>query len=127
MANEISVTASLIINDGANYKVTIQPGAIQADLGSKVASAGVFTIGTAAELVTVGDVATAGHSYFRNLSTTTGEYLDIGGGSTSSFTPVIRLYPGEISLCPLATTTLVARASTSQTNAISMQQHIQSR
>lgn len=127
MANEISVTASLIINDGANYKVSIQPGAVQADMSAKAAAAGVITVGTAAEAVAMGDVGTAGWSHWRNLSSTTGEYVDIGGGSTSSFTPVIRLYPGEVALCPLASTTVIARASTSQTNSVSVQHHIQSR
>ncbi len=127
MANEVQITARLVINDGVNYKVSIMPGTVQADLASKIASAGVFSIGTAAEFVSMGDVSTAGHSFFRNLSATSGEYVDIGGGTTSSFTPVIRLYPGEVSLCPLATTTIVARASTSQTNAVNVQQHVQSR
>lgn len=127
MANEISVTAALIINDGANYKVSIQPGAVQADMSAKAAAAGVITVGTAAEAVAMGDVATAGWSHWKNLSTTSGEYVEIGGGSTSSFVPVVRLYPGEPGLFPLATTTVIVRASTSQTNSVSLQHHIQSR
>lgn len=127
MANEISATVSLVINDGTNYKVTIQPGTIQATLTDKAAGSGVQTVGTAAEVIDLGDVGTAGWSYFRNLSSTTGEYVDIGVGSTSSFSPCIRLYPGEVSLAPMATTSLFARASTSQTNSVRVQKHIQNR
>ncbi len=127
MANEIKASMSLNINDGSNYRVSIQPNAVLADMSSSVAAGGVQTVGTAAELLAVGDVSTAGWTFFQNLSTTSGAYVDIGGGSTSSFTPVIRLYPGEPGLCGMASTTIVVRASTSQTNSVALHYHLQSR
>lgn len=127
MSNEIKATVSLNINDGSNYRVTIQPNTVNADLSSTVAAGGVQTVGTTAELLAIGDVSTAGWTFFQNLSTVTGAYVDIGGGSTSSFTPVMRLYPGEPALAPLASTTIVVRASTSQTNSVGLYYHLQSR
>lgn len=100
MSNEITLSASIRAKNG-NLDVSFAPGTLQFDQTSQVAVGGVQIIGTStnAEFIALGDVTTAGYSWFRNCDTT--NYIDIGTGTATSFVGLIRLYAGQVALCPL--------------------------
>ena len=130
MSNEITVRASLTINN-VSLQQAFNPSPISINQASQIASGGVQNIGTAtnAEFVALGDVTTAGWSYFRNLNTSTANWIDMGTGTGSTFVASIRLYGGgEIALLPLhPTNAIAARAFTSSTEANSLQYWVGSR
>ena len=55
----------------------------------------VQDIGTSAEAVGTGDVASLGWAWFRNLDTT--NYVEIGPDSAGSLVPFLKLKAGEVS------------------------------
>jgi hypothetical protein len=76
----------------------------------------------AAELVTIAaDVTTYGWAYFRMLSTSTVEYVDLGPvDASTNFLPIVRLYSAEVAMMPLhPTRAWYAQSGTSSTNALS--------
>jgi hypothetical protein len=110
MANEIQVTAKLVVSKG--YLVhTENPGIIQVTMSGTTATGGAQDIGTSGEAITITDVATAGYAYFRNTSTT--EYVEIGTGTAGSFVAFAKLKAGECGVIRLGTNAPTARAQTS--------------
>lgn len=71
-------------------------------------------IGTTPEQVAIGDVATCGWAFFRNLNTS--NVLEIGAADASTnFLPLIRLAPGQYCLLPLGTNFFYAVSFTNST------------
>lgn len=123
MANEITVQATLTINDGAAYQQTFALGPKQADLTNKYASGGVQIIGTNAETVSVVDVSTAGYAVFQNIeaASNTTRWVEVGPTNSNFF---VKLLPGEFAVSRLNTTAVYARANTSQTNSVSLRYYV---
>jgi hypothetical protein len=113
MANEITVQAKLsVVKSFLNH--TEYPGVLTFDMSGSNATGGAQNIGTAAETITMGDVSTAGYSYFRNLGPT--NFVDIGSGTGTSYVPFLKLKAGEVALCRLGTNAPTARANVAAVN-----------
>ena len=112
MANEITVSMKLSVVKGFLDHVE-NPGVQTYDMSGLNASGGVQNIGTAAEVLTFGDVGTPGFAYFRNTGPT--NFVEIGAG-TGSFVAFAKLKAGESMLCRLSTNAPRARANTAAIN-----------
>ncbi|MDB4403275.1 hypothetical protein N9204_00405 [bacterium] len=112
MANEITVSAYLKVDDGTYSRAT-STGNAQFDLTTSdvVAAGEIQTIGTTYEEITVGDVTTPGWSFFKNLDAT--NYVEIGiEHSGTTFVAFAKLEPGEFFPVPLAGGSIYAKADT---------------
>jgi hypothetical protein len=96
MANEITVTARLQITNG-NYTDQRNASRVQANQATLGGNAGIQTIGFAAhEAVAIGEVATAGYVYIRNLGPT--NFVQIGIDDSGTFYPTIKLLLNEVAV-----------------------------
>lgn len=98
MSNEISITINTRVKNSNMDTPFIVPGLLF-DQASPIAAGTVQSIGTSTncEFVALGDVTTAGLTWFRNMDST--NYIDIGTGTGTSFVAFIRLGPGKPALC----------------------------
>jgi hypothetical protein len=107
MANEITYQFQTLLSNGSlsdSYASNSQ----SADQSSALLIRNVQNIGFAAdEALQLGDVTTPGWCVFQNLDDT--NYVEIGVGS---FTPFLKLKPGEQCVCRLGTTAPRAKANT---------------
>ena len=95
MADEITISASLKVSNG----LLTSPRSVtrlQADQATQMSREGVQSIGTTYEAIDLGDVATAGYVYIRNIDTT--NYVEIGTEVSAAFAPAIKLLAGEAAL-----------------------------
>lgn len=107
MANEITYQLQALLNNG-ELSDNFASGSKSVDQSSALLIRNVQNIGFAAdEALALGDVATPGFCIFKNLDDT--NYVEIGVGS---FTPFLKLKPGELALCRLGTTAPRAQADT---------------
>lgn len=107
MASEITYQLQVLLNNG-NLSDSYQSGSKSADQASALLIRNVQTIGFAAdEALALGDVVVPGFAVFLNLDDT--NYVEVG---TGSFTPFIKLKPGEIAMTRLGTTAPRAMADT---------------
>jgi hypothetical protein len=115
MADEITYQARLSVAKG-NLQHSFVPSALQIDLASDNAVGGQQVIGGTAEALEMNaDVAAHGMAYFRNLNENIS--IDISKATnTTTFDPLLRLLPGEYSICRVASTNIWARANTTGTN-----------
>jgi hypothetical protein len=110
MANEISVNVSIAAAKGtlniqrtASYQVNLNGSTYSGVFQSIPTTAG----GTA--LAVAASVTTPGNYYFRNTDST--NYVQIGIVVSSTFYPIWKVEPGEVSTGRLATTSLYALAN----------------
>jgi len=122
MANEISISGSLIISD-TNFSEAYQPGNLSIDFASSGASSrygsgGVQAIGTSVEQVTQGDTTDGGIYFFRNIDQTNFVEIGITSDDTSggTFYPFLKLLAGEYSIGRLSNATIFAQADTAAVN-----------
>lgn len=92
MANEISLTISAQLNNGY-LKDSYTPGVEQITQTTKGGHETIWVVGTSEEDLSIGDVATPGRMFVKNLDTT--NYVDIGPKSGGAMVGAIRLSPGE--------------------------------
>jgi hypothetical protein len=109
MANEISVTTRLTVENG-NFKADRNPGRILVDQATLAAIANVQTIGTSYEAITLGDVSTEGYCYLRNLDST--NFVDVGTDGGAALVPFLRLKAGECAVFRISTNAIYALADT---------------
>ena len=112
MADEINISLNAQIVNG-NYRDTIQPGQLQIDQAAVGRAVHVQSIFFAApEVVDLGDVATNGILYLRNLDET--NYVTFGPQSDAATIEVFgKLKPGEFAIMRLAPTIVLwAQADT---------------
>lgn len=95
MANEINITLSARIENGA-FKDRIDSTGLAFDQATLGGHRPVVSVGTSEEDLTVGDVATLGWCYLRNLDAT--NYVTYGPKSSGSMVAMGRLEPGEIAI-----------------------------
>lgn len=100
MANEIQVTLVLQVTKGLLQYSQI-PGTALFDMTGTRSAGGAQTASNAATAVAI-DINTmtgtsVGYAYFRNTSSTAGESILIGTGTTS-FTPFMELKPREMAV-----------------------------
>ena len=94
MANEIEVTARLKINDGTASIMEMAQALTQFDLTGSHYIHNIQLLSTSAEALVLGDVATLGWSFFKNLDAT----IIIQIIAASGETPIIALEGGEIAM-----------------------------
>lgn len=110
MADEITTTFSLTYAKGES-KLNIPGKQLQLDSASFPKISNTQTVGTTAEALVLGDVASCGAAYFVNTDST--NYVDIGVDVSGTFYGLIRLMPGDFAFAPrLATNAPQARANT---------------
>lgn len=114
MADEITVSASLICVNG-NFSFDRRINSVSVDQATQGSNGGVQIIGSGAhEQIEIGDLATEGWAIFRNLDDT--NFVDIGVDVAATFYPVMRLKPGEPTVCRVSTVVLYAQADTADVN-----------
>ena len=110
MANEISLTIIGTITNG-NFKDEFRPGGISVTQTTLFAAGGVQSIGTTEEALAVGDVATLGYAFFRNVDAT--NFVTIGTYVSAVYYPAMKLKAGEAICVRLdSTKTYYAKADT---------------
>ena len=113
MANEITINLrfrvekTFLVDD-------FNPGTLLVTMSGANATGGVQEIGTTAETLTMGDVATAGYAYFRNTDAT--NFVELGTGTGGSFVAFAKLKAGESAILRLGTNAPTAKADTASVN-----------
>jgi len=131
MANEIKAALSLSVDNGA-YSDRFSASGVQADQASQFGAAGVVTVGTAVQTLSLGNVVDAGYAAFRNLNTQTSgtHYITIGayvGTNLHAFGRLDRNMSAVVPLSPSITIGLQAVTSTQYTSAARLQYLVLSR
>ena len=110
MANEVSVSVSLQVNNG-NMSFVKRDSYTADQSAAGGPSNGVQEIGTSHELVSITDITNKGFVYFGNLDTA--NYVEIGVDVSSTFYPLARLSAGESATLRLSPSVAVyAQANT---------------
>jgi len=112
-ADEVKVTCQLDVTKG-KLELERKPGRIEIDMAGDSISDIVQTItATSTDLVVVAaGVATNGVTWFRNLTTNTTWYVDIGRMDGTSWYPFMRLAAEEVSVGRLHPTNAIYAVST---------------
>ncbi|GIV50268.1 MAG: hypothetical protein KatS3mg038_2129 [Candidatus Kapaibacterium sp.] len=97
MANEIRITLSMAVNNGA-LRETISEQLALDQASAQGPTPGFVVVGTTAEQISFGDVATPGYAYLKNLDTV--NYVQIGVVVSAVFYPLMRLNAGEAAIVP---------------------------
>jgi len=131
MANEISATLNLNVANGG-YRDRFASGAVSADQSAQLGSAGVVTIGTAVQTISILPVTSAGYAAFRNLNTQTSgtHYITLGvyvGTNLHEFVRLDRNSAAVVPLSPTITLGVQGVTSTQYTAAARMQYLVLSR
>lgn len=131
MANEISASLILQVSNGA-YDDRFSSGNVRVDQADQLGSAGVVTIGTAVQTISILPVTTAGYGAFRNLNTQTSgtHYISIGsyvGTNLNEFARLERNQSAVLPLSPTITIGLQGVTSTQYTSAARLQYLVLSR
>jgi hypothetical protein len=115
MADEIKASLVLSVANG-NYADRFSASGVSVDQTAQVGAAGVVTVGTAVQTLSLGNVTTAGYAAFRNLSTATSgtHAVFIGSYDGTNNQEVVKLQRGMAAVLPLVPTiTIGVRAITS--------------
>lgn len=101
MANELTISASLVHDDSVSNPVALQSAAgLMASVVSKLRTFLSITVGVTERSIPLGDVTAPRWAFFYNRSTTASVALRTGSGVS----PFCQLAPGEFCLLPLAPT-----------------------
>ena len=115
MADEIKASVVLSVANG-NYSDRFSESGVSVNQTTQAGAAGVVTVGTAVQTLSLGHVTTAGYAAFRNLSTlTSGTHaIFIGSYDGTNNQEVVKLQRGMAAVLPLVPTiTIGLRAVTS--------------
>jgi len=131
MANEIKAALSLAVSNGG-YEDRFSASNVQADQATQAGAAGVVTVGTSVQTLSLGVVSDAGYAAFRNLNTQTSgtHYITIGayvGTNLHAFGQLNRNMSAVVPLSPTITIGLQAVTSTQYTSAARLQYLVLSR
>lgn len=111
MSQEITVSYGLAVRKGS-LSHTVPQASLKVDMTGNRMISNVQNIPSASGsgLNMAGAAWTPGYAIFVNLSTTSGEYIDVGVKPSSTFYPISRIYPSQISIMPLQTLSIFAQA-----------------
>lgn len=115
MADEIKASLALSVDNG-NYSDRFAVASLKASQTTQGGAAGVVTVGTAVQTLSLGHVSSAGYAAFRNLSSATSgtHAIFIGLWDGTNNREVVRLQRGMAAVMPLVPTiTIGVRAVTS--------------
>lgn len=110
MANEFSISAALTLRKNYLNKQVSDARNLNAVTSAPAYVAGSPSIGTTHEAIPMGDVATQGWAFFKNLDAT--NFVTIGIVVTATYYPMLKLKAGEFVLVRLSTNTIYAKADT---------------
>lgn len=113
MANSIETTTQIAYKNAAGaIQLSIPAKKITQSQASNIYVSGVQNIGTSAEIIDLGSVATDGGSaFFRNLDAT--NFVEVGLDVSATFVPFLKIPPGEqCYLTGLSDKDVYARANT---------------
>lgn len=101
MANELTISASLVHDDSVSEPVALQSAAdFMASVTSKLRTFLKITVGTSERAIPLGDVAAPRWAFFYNRGTAGSIALRTGAG----IAPFATLGPGEFALFPYSST-----------------------
>ena len=102
MANEISASLSLSVSNGA-YSDRFAAANVKSDQAAQLGAAGVVTVGTAVQTLSIAPVTSAGYAAFRNLNTQTSgtHYVSIGAYVGTNLHEFVALRRGQPAMLPL--------------------------
>jgi len=131
MANEVSASLILQVSNGA-YEDRFSSGSVKGDQTAQLGAAGVVTVGTAVQTLSIAPVTSAGYAAFRNLNTQTSgtHYISLGayvGTNLHEFARLERNASAVVPLAPSITIGLSATTSTAYTQAARLQYLVLSR
>jgi hypothetical protein len=107
MANELSISGNFRYSKNGITQTRAYSDSITVS-GNGIAH-NVQVIGTTAEVIAIGDVASAGYSFLMNIDAT--NFVEIGREDTGTFRAVVKLLPGEFAIFR-AGATLYGKADT---------------
>lgn len=98
MADQIQLSINGTATFGTTFRETIQPGSLTIPLGAIGVAAGIQSIGTSAENIAMGDVATAdqGWCYMRNQDTVNS--VNWGLNDSGTLKAIGQMLPGEVAI-----------------------------
>jgi hypothetical protein len=116
MANEISCNVILNVANGA-YEDRFSSGNVRSDQATQAGAAGVVTIGTAVQTLSIVPVTSAGYAAFRNLNTQTSgtHYISLGAYVGTNLHEFARLERNAAAVVPLAPSITIGLSSTTST------------
>jgi hypothetical protein len=131
MANEVKVSMSLSVDNGA-YSDRFTASGIQSDQATQLGAGGVVTVGTSVTTLSILPVADAGYAAFRNLNTQTSgtHYVSIGayvGTNLHAFARLDRNMSAIVPLHPTITIGVQSFTSTQYTSSARLQYLVLSR
>ena len=131
MADEVKVSVSLQCDNG-NFSDRFAAASVKANQTTQAAAAGVVTVGTAVQTLSLGVVSAPGYAAFRNLATQTAgtHAVFIGRYDGTNNQEVLELQRGMAAVMPLAETVTIglrAVTSTQYTSAARVQYLVLSR
>lgn len=100
MANTLRVTASVqYLRDGDTVPLTLMnvPN-VGYSITSNLIAGGIQNVGTSAEAISVGEIASEGWACFKNLDAT--NFVEIGWDATG-FQSAFKLLAGQVAIVPL--------------------------
>lgn len=98
MANELKISLSATLNNGF-LQESFSPGSLSVDQAVRGSHASTVSVGTSEEDLPVGDVATLGYLFLRNIDTT--NYVTYGPKSGGSMVAFGRIRAGEVAMIRL--------------------------
>ena len=110
MANEITYSATITVRKGELSKTLNFSDVSSLSASPVYCAGGVQNVGTTEEAVAVGDVASAGFAYFKNVDAT--NYVQLGAMNGGTFVPFVKLTAGQACVLPLGTSAPYAKANT---------------
>lgn len=131
MADEVKVSVALQCDNG-NFSDRFAAASVKANQTTQAAVAGVVTVGTAVQTLSLGLVSSPGYAAFRNLATQTAgtHAVFIGQYDGTNNNEVLELQRGMAAVLPLAATVTIglrAVTSTQYTSAARVQYLVLSR
>jgi len=131
MADEVKVSIALQCDNG-NFSDRFAAASVKANQTTQAAAAGVVTVGTAVQTLSLGVVSAPGYAAFRNLATQTAgtHAVFIGKYDGTNNQEVLELQRGMAAVLPLAETITIglrAVTSTQYTSAARVQYLVLSR
>jgi hypothetical protein len=125
MANEITVSSSLVMANG-NFEASMRASGVKIDQSALAAAAGIVSVTTNVTTLSLGIVTSAGYASFRNLNTATAgtAYIAIGsyvGTNLHEFAKLGRSDVSTLRLNPTITIGYKTYTAVGYATAVSMQ------
>jgi len=111
--DELTTNITFKVDNGINVTRTNND---TFDMTGNHTSYQILDISTSYEAIAIGDIATAGFAFFKNVDTDTDSYIEIGVEVAATFYPFVKLNPGEAALLRLGTSTIFAQTTSTNTS-----------